>query len=634
MADSPHDMDIQPKPGTETETPVVGRAFLAAFDMGRIPPTPGCYIMQDAKKRPIYVGKAKNLRIRLRTYINEQDTRHSVKFLLRQVAHIEFLVTNTEKEALLLENSLIKQYKPRYNIRLKDDKTYLSLRIDLEERYPRVTVVRRYKKDGARYFGPYASASAVRETLKLIRRFFPLRLCSDSVLRNRARPCLYCQMGQCMGPCGTVDEARYREVVSQVLLVLQGHTDDLEAQLTEQIRVHAERLEFEEAAVLRDRLFALRKTVERQRTVAVPGTEDRDVLGVYQEGRYVVIQAIFFRGGKMVGGRDYAFEGFEMPVEEFLGSFLLQYGAQVPSLPAEILVPVEIEDADTVAEILSERRGAKVSVLCPKRGDKAALVELAARNARHSFAERQLAGEANKDLMEQVRLVFGLAHTPRRMECFDISNLQGDRSVGSMAVFEDGAPSKARYRRYAIRNVEGQDDFAMLREVLLRRYKRAIEEDDLPDLVVIDGGRGQLNVARAVFEDLGIDGLAVASIAKSRVESESRSPERFFLPNRVNPIILPQHTPVVRLMARLRDEAHRFAVTYHRQRRNTAAFKTPLTDIPGIGPGRARTLLTQLGSLATIANSSVEAIAALPGFNEKVAHAVLQGLRAREPKKE
>ncbi|MCX5758192.1 MAG: helix-hairpin-helix domain-containing protein, partial [Candidatus Hydrogenedentes bacterium] len=332
-------------------------------------------------------------------------------------------------------------------------------------------------------------------------------------------------------------------------------------------------------------------------------------------------------------GRDYAFEGCEMPVDEFLSSFLLQYGAQVPTLPAEILVPIELEDADTISEILAERRGAKVAILYPQRGDKAALVELAVRNARHSFTERQLVQEANKDLMEQVRKAFDLAKAPHRMECFDISNLQGDRAVGGMAVFEDGLPNKARYRRYAIRTVEGQDDFAMLREVLLRRYKRAIEEDDLPGLAVIDGGRGQLNVARAVFDDLGIDDLPVVSIAKSRVEGESRSPERFFVPNRVNPIVLPQHAPVVRLMARLRDEAHRFAVTYHRKRRREAAFKTPLTGIPGIGPKRARSLLIRLGSLATIADSSVEAIAALPGFNEKLARSVLEHFGARETEK-
>lgn len=626
MLEHPQEMDIGPRSLSETAETDRGKTFLETFDVTRIPASPGCYIMLDAKKKPIYVGKAKNLRVRLRTYINEQDTRYNVKFLLRHVVDIEFLVTTTEKEALLLENSLIKQHKPRYNIRLKDDKTYVSLRIDLDERYPRVTVVRRYRKDGARYFGPYTSTSAVRDTLKLIRRFFPLRLCSDQVLHNRTRPCLYFQMRQCMGPCRPIEDGQYREVVNQVMLVLQGRTADLENRLREQIQGYAEHLEFEQAAVLRDRLFALRQTVERQRTVAVPGAEDRDAVGLYQEGRYVVVQAIFFRGGKMVGGRDYAFEGCEMPTEELLSSFLLQYGAQVPTLPAEILVPVELEDADSIAEILSERRGSKVAVLCPQRGDKAALVELAVRNARHSFTERQLVEEANKDLMEQVRSALGLLRAPHRMECFDISNFQGDRAVGSMAVFEDGLPCKARYRRYAIRSVEGQDDFAMLREILMRRYKRAIEEDDLPDLAVIDGGRGQLNVARAVFDDLGIDDLPIVGIAKSRAEGQARTPERFFVPNRVNPIILPQHAPVVQLMARLRDEAHRFAVTYHRKRRREATIKTPLTDISGVGPKRARTLLTQLGSLATIAASPVEAIAALPGFNEAIARSVLEYL--------
>ncbi|HRT20179.1 MAG TPA: excinuclease ABC subunit UvrC [Candidatus Hydrogenedentes bacterium] len=634
MNDDPKIGELKPISAVTGGAIIAGKAFLKHFDPALIPSLPGCYIMQDAKKRPIYVGKAKDLRARLRTYINEQDSRYNVTFLLRRVAHIEFLVTNTEKEALLLEDSLIKQYKPRYNIRLRDDKTYVSLRIDPAEKYPRVTIVRRYRKDGARYFGPYASASAVRETLKLIRRFFPLRLCSDSVLRNRTRPCLYFQMGQCMGPCMGTDEAQYREVVDQVMLVLQGRTGELENRLSEQIRELAGRLEFEQAAVLRDRLLALRKTVERQRTVAVPGAEDRDVVGLCQEGRYVVVQVIFFRGGKMVGGRDYAFEGCEMPPDEFLRSFLMQYGAQTPTLPAEILAPMDLDDAETIAEILAERRGRSVTIMHPKRGDKAALLELAARNARQSFAERQLAQEAGRDLMEQVRKTFGMVAVPYRMECFDISNLQGGRSVGGMAVFENAVPAKARYRRYAIRTVEGQDDFAMLREVLMRRYTRAIEEDDLPDLAVIDGGRGQLNVARAVFDDLGIGDLPVVGIAKSRSEGESRSPERFFLPNRVNPVILPQHSPVVRLLAHLRDEAHRFAISYHRKRRKKATLKTSLTEIPGIGPKRARILLTRLGSLATIADSSMEAIAALPGFNETIAREVLKHLRAGEETKE
>ena len=614
--------------------------FLKSFDVTRVSASPGCYIMCDEKGRPIYVGKAKNLRARLRQYLNETDSRYSVKFLMKRVAHIELLVTTSEKEALLLENSLIKQYKPRYNIRLKDDKTYVSLRLNLREDFPRVTVVRRYKKDGARYFGPYASAQSVRETLRMVRRLFPLRLCSDHVLHNRTRPCLYYQIKQCTAPCvGLIDREAYHEIVGQVVMLLEGRTADLEKRLSEQIAQYADKLEFEKAAVLRDRLFALQRTIERQRTVAVPGAEDRDVIGFYSEGRFTEIQVIFFRGGKMVGGRAYSFEQCEMPIDELLSSFLLQYSSQIPTIPTEILVPVELEDAPVLEEVLSERHGVAITVKCPQRGDKHALVELAVRNAERSFHEKQMAEQASLDLVEQVRRTFKLSKPPHRIECFDISTLQGSRAVGSMVTFEGGLPNKARYRRFAIRTVEGQDDFAMLREILMRRFKRGIEENDLPDLVVIDGGKGQLGVARAAFEDLGIDDLPALGMAKSRparfsrsralAEGGEHSPERFFIPGRANPIIPPQHGPVVQFMARLRDEAHRFAIAYHRKKRREATLRTSLTEIPGVGPARARTLLTRLGSLARIRGSSVEDIAALPGFNEALARAVLKHLEEK-----
>ncbi len=607
-------------------------AFLAAFDVGAVTTAPGCYLMYDAKDRPIYVGKAKNLRARLRTYINEQDSRYSVKFLMQRVAHIELLVTTNEKEALLLENSLIKQYKPRYNVRLKDDKTYVSLRLNVQEDFPRVTIVRRYKRDGAKYFGPYASAFAVRETLRMIRRIFPLRLCTDHVLCNRTRPCLYYQMGQCLAPCvKLVGREAYHEVVAQVVMVLEGRTAELERRLTDDIQTHAERLEFEKAAVLRDRLFALQRTVERQRTVAVPGAEDRDVIGVYTEGRFSEIQVIFFRGGKMVGGRAYSFEQCEMPVDELVSSFVLQYGAQLPTVPTEILTPMPLEDAEAIEEVLAERHGTKMAVLCPQRGDKRALVELAMRNAKNSFEEKRLAEQANKDLIEQLQRTLKLPKPPQRIECFDISTTQGERAVGSMVAFEGGTPNKARYRHYGIRSVEGQDDFAMLREVLLRRFKRAIDENDLPDLVMIDGGKGQLNVATAVFQDLGIDDLPAVGIAKSRSEGGDRSPERFFVPGRKNPIVPPQHSAVVHLLARIRDEAHRFAITFHRKRRAKATLRTSLTDIPGIGAQRARTLLNRVGSIAKIRESSVDELAALPGFNETLARSVLSFVRKSSP---
>jgi excinuclease ABC subunit C len=606
------------------------KEFLASFDLSDVPKACGCYLMHDAKGHVIYVGKAKNLRARVRAYVNESDTRYRVKFLMQRVAHIDFLVTTNEKEALLLENSLIKKHKPRYNVRLRDDKTYVSLRLNARHAFPRVTVTRKVRKDGARYFGPYSSAQGVRETLRQLQRVFPLRTCTDHVLNNRARPCLYYQMKRCVAPCvGYVDEAAYREIVNQVVMLLEGRNDELERMLRRRIQEHAGRLEFEQAAALRDRLYALQGTLERQRAVRAGSAEDCDVFGIYTEGRFSEIQVLFYRGGTMTGGRSWSFGHQEMPVEELFGSFLLQHYAEGAAVPPEILAPIAFDDAEVLAGILAEQRGTKVSVNVPQRGDKRDLVELAGRNAKSSFKEKRLQEKANKDLLEQVRDKLKLTTTPRRIECFDISTTQGAKAVGSMVTFEGGVPDKSRYRRFSIRTVEGQDDFAMLREILLRRYRRAIDEGDLPDLALIDGGKGQLNVATTVFRDLGIDDLESVGIAKSRgLEDGGHSPERFFLPGRKNPVVLPQNSPVVHLLARIRDEAHRFAITYHKKRRTKAALSTVLTRIPGIGEKRARLLLRELGSLAQIRCATVEVLAGLPGFNRTLAEAVKSYLAA------
>ena len=608
---------------------------LEGFDIARAPSRPGCYAMRDKNGAVIYVGKAKSLRARLRSYLNESDERYSVRFLMQRAKRVEFLVTANEKEALLLENSLIKKHKPRYNVRLRDDKTYVSLRFDLRTDFPRLTVVRRFKRDGARYFGPYSSAKSVRETLRQIQHAFPLRTCTDNVLRNRARPCLYHQMKQCCAPCvGYVDRAAYHEIANQVVMLLEGRNAELEKLLLEAIAQHADKLEFEKAAELRDRLYALRRTLERQRTVSVEKALDQDVVATYGEGRLTEIQVLFFRGGKMTGGRSFSFNQREVPLEEVLSSFLLQYYGEGAPIPAEILTSLPLEDADTLADILAEQRGAKVAVHYPQRGQKADLVRLAEQNAASSFKEKRLDERANKDLLEQLRHKLSLPNTPHRIECFDISTTQGEKAVGSMVVFENGTPDKARYRRYAVRQVEGQDDYAMLREILLRRYKRAIDESDLPDLVLIDGGKGQLNVATTVLKDLGIEDLPTASIAKARgLEEGGHSPERFFIPGRMNAIILRQDSPVVHLLARIRDEAHRFAITYHRKKRARATISTTLADIPGIGPKLAKTLLNKLGSLAKIQEASVDEIAAVPGLGRKRAEAVVAYLAARTKNK-
>ena len=604
--------------------------FRASFDLAHVPALPGCYLMRDERDRVIYVGKAKDLRARVRTYLNESDERYTVAFLMKRVARIDFLVTTNEKEALLLENSLIKEHRPRYNVQLKDDKSYVSVRVNVRHEWPRVTVTRQLRKDGSRYFGPYASAAAVRQTIKHVQRAFPLRLCSDSVLRGRTRPCLYYQMKQCSAPCvNAIDRDTYREIVDQVLLLLEGRNADLERLLAARIAEHAGKMEYEQAAVLRDRLYDLRQTLERQRTVRPEAGGDQDIWGYCAEGRFSELQVIYFRAGKMTGGRSFSFNHRELPIGELLGSFLVQYYAEAPVVPAEVLVPVELEDAETLAEVLSEKREAKVTVHWPQRGEKRALLDLAARNARSSFDEKRLAEQAQRDTLVQIKAALKLKRDPNRIECFDISTIQGTSPVGSMVTFDGGVANKSRYRRFAIKNVEGQDDFAMMREMLIRRFTRGIAEQDLPDLVLIDGGKGQLNVAVAVFKDLGIEDIEAAGIAKSRaLDAGGHSPERLFLPGMKDPIVVQQHSPVVRLIAQIRDEAHRFAVTYHRKRRTRSALASPLASVPGVGPKRVRVLLNAIGSVAKVRAAPVEAIAALPGFGPALAAQIKEHLAA------
>lgn len=582
--------------------------------------------MADERDRIVYVGKAKNLRSRIRTYLNDQDTRYTVKFLMKRVAHINFLVTSNEKEALFLENSLIKQHKPRYNVQLKDDKSYVSLRIDTNEDFPRLTVTRRLRKDGAHYFGPYASAHSVRDTVRQINRIFPLRTCTDHVLRNRTRPCIYYQIKQCVAPCvDYVTREEYHAIVDQVVMALSGRSEELEGVLLKEIGERAAELKYEEAATLRDRLHGLRDMLERQRTVSVRGAEDRDVVGYYAHGRFIELQIMFYRGGRLLGGRSFSFKHRELPIGEVLSSFLLQYYSEAPSIPDEVLAPELMEDADTLGEILGEQRGAKVIVLHPQRGEKRALVELAARNARSNFEEKQLRERAQDDLLLEVASQLRLSKVPKRIECFDISTHQGERTVGSMVVFEGGEPNKQRYRRYNIKRVAGQDDFAAMREVLMRRFTRAVAEADLPDLVLIDGGKGQLGVASTVMKDLAIEDLDLASIAKSRAQEDGgHSPERFFRPGRSNPIILPQNSPVVLLLARVRDEAHRFAITFHRERRKRGTIRTSLADIPGVGPTIARRLLNKFGSIARIRGLSADDLAGVPGISAGLAERILR----------
>jgi len=597
-------------------------------DAAAAPTLPGCYLMRDTEGRILYIGKAKNLRARIRNYINETDSRYSVKFLMRRVAHIDYLTVATEKEALLLENTLIKEHKPRYNVRLRDDKTFISIRLDPAENFPRLTVLRRRRNDGARYFGPYHDARAARKTIRQLQRLVRLRLCSDHVLANRVRPCIYHQMGLCHAPCvGLISREDYQVLVQQTLMVLEGRAGELERQLRAEMERLAESLRFEEAAVMRDRLADLRTTIEPQRAVVQGTTADRDVFGLYAEGPYLQIQVLYYRNNAMIGGADFAFDRIEVPVSEILGSFLLQYYETAPTIPAEILLPLELEEMEVLSELLSEKRGRATRLRAPVRGALVSLVRLASDNARRAFTERKGHEKASRDALEAVKTALHLPAAPERIECFDVSTIQGDATVAAMVVFENGMPAKSRYRRYSIERTQGQDDFAAMREVIQRRYSRAVREQDLPGLVLIDGGKGHLGAAKVVLDSLGLDNLPCAAIAKSRQEEGDSAFERFFIPGRSNPIIPPQNGPVVRLLAGIRDETHRFAITYHRKKRTKARLTTALLQIPGVGERRARLLLTAFGSVSRIREATPEQLAAVPSISATLARKIVEALQ-------
>ncbi len=604
--------------------------------LSRIPPEPGVYLLRDKHNKVVYVGKAKSLRSRVRMYFRGGDERMQVPYLVSRVADVETLVTRNEKEALILENNLIKQYKPRYNIRLKDDKSYVSVKFTVDEEWPRVLVTRKIQRDKSRYFGPFHSAWAVRESLDAIRKVFPLRTCSDTVFRNRSRPCLEHQIKRCPGPCCLpVDVEEYRRSLKNAMLFLEGKNDELVRGLRVRMAAASEAMRYEEAARLRDQIRALEKTSEPQEMVSHFGI-DQDVFGLYREGGFIEIQVLTIRRGKLTGSLAYGLDDREFPDEEVIGEVLGQFYSGGRFIPDEVLVPVELEDAEVRALYLSELKGKNVSVFRPQRGDKVRLCEMAAENARQGFAARRDTEDKRVKMVAELQKSLGLRSAPKRIECFDISNLQGRQIVGSMVVFDEGEPDKSRYRRYRVKTVPGQDDFASLYEVLKRRYTRALIENDLPDLLVIDGGKGQLGVASAVLAELGITDLDLVSLAKDRVASDVRSAEirhseeRVFLPNRKNPVVLARNSTALFLLQRVRDEAHRFAITFHRELRKRERLRSVLDDVPGIGPTRRRRLLKHFGSMRRLTAASAEEIAALPGFGDELAAVVVRHLKEIE----
>ena len=605
-----------------------------------LPTEPGVYLMKDRRGEIIYVGKAVNLRNRVRSYFTRTgDTRAFVSLLDQFLGDIETVLVHNEKEALLLENELIKKHKPRFNVLLKDDKQYISLRLDRTQAYPRLEVVRRYQKDGARYFGPYSSASAIRETLRIINRYFHLRTCTDHVLANRKRPCLLHQIGRCPAPCVyPVPEQDYRKSVDEVVLFLEGKAGELVDGLRARMKQAAGELKFEEAARIRDQLLAIERSLERQK-VATTDFKDQDVFASHREGDRLLVYVLYVRQGRLNGGQAFPLGSQEFPDEELLPSFVNLYYDQGNFVPEEVLLPLDIEEREGLEALLTERKGERVRVMVPKRGEKRDLVDMAQKNAEQAVIERRRTKDETEVVLRRLQERLHLRNLPRRVECFDISHFQGSSIVASQVAATDGEIDKSRYRRYRIKTLETQDDFASMHEVISRRLKRGQEEGDLPDLLVIDGGKGQLASALAAAKDLGVEGVDIISLAKSRDlevhdrdEESNRSPERVFIPHRKDPIVLRQNSAELYLLARLRDEAHRFAITFQQKSMRKGNFHSVLEEIPGVGDTRKKQLLRQFGSLKRVREATIEELAEVlgPTLAERV-HSALHGHPEEDP---
>ena len=612
------------------EPDAAGQALQDKLDT--LPGRPGVYLLRDAHGKVIYVGKARSLRSRVRSYFRGGDERSQVVFLMQRVADFDSLVTATEKEALILENNLIKQYKPRYNIRLKDDKSYVSVKVTVQDAWPRVLVTRKIVKDGSKYFGPYHSAYSVRETLDALRKAIPLRTCSDAVFKNRSRPCLEYQIKRCLGPCCLpVDRDVYEGHLREAMLLLAGKRVELLSQLRREMLAAAGAERFEEAARLRDRLRAIEKTQERQQAVSHWGG-DQDIFGFYREGGFIEAQVLFVRQGKLTGNQAYQLEDYELPDEEVLRALVTQFYQGERYIPDEVLLPLEIEDQAVRAEYLGERKGRRVEILRPQRGDRVRLLEMARENAEQSFRERQDGERQYERISDELRRKLHLRNAPKRIECVDISTFQGGMAVGSLVAFDEGQPDKSRYRRFRIKTVAGQDDFAMMFEVLRRRFTRAARDGEYPDLLVVDGGKGQLNVAVTLFRELGIDQVDAVGLAKMRVTRDARaaeierSDERVFLPGRVNPVVLRRNSNALFLLQRLRDEAHRFAITYHRALRGRERLRSVLDAIPGVGAERRRRLLRAFGSVKRVRAATAAELAQVPGIAAGLAETIRAAL--------
>ncbi|MCG3210989.1 MAG: UvrABC system protein C [Anaerolineae bacterium] len=601
-----------------------------------LPVKPGVYLHKNAQGKVIYVGKAVNLKSRVRSYFHKsaQDNAKTRR-LVDEIADIEFIVATSELEALLLENTLIKKYQPRFNVRLKDDKRYPYIKVHWHEPFPKVTTTRRLQNDGARYYGPYTAAWAAYQTLDLVRKIFPYLTCNRVITGNDPRACLYYHIGRCAAPCiGAVNQAEYRAIIDGLCDFLGGNTEPVVAEMRRQMDEAAEALDFEKAATLRDQIKAIDQVVEKQKVVNAASV-DEDVIAFARADDDACVQVFFIRGGKLVGRDYFVLENTADEAEdEIMGSFLKQFYDQSATIPPRILLPNDIDEMMIIRDWLKSKRGADVTLKVPRRGKQKELLKMAADNATETLTHlrAQWASDESKQTegLTELQQALDLPEAPVRIECFDISTLQGTNTVGSMVVFAKGTPRKSDYRRFKIKTVVGQDDFASMQEMLRRRFARLKDggyhnpldkvekpkaEDAwsiLPNLIIIDGGKGQLNAALEVLDEFELrDAIPIVGLAKRE--------EEIFLPGQSQPVILPRKSQALFLVQRVRDEAHRFGVTYHRNLRGKSAVKSSLDDVEGIGPKRRRALLAKFGSLEAIRQASLEELAAVPGMNRRAA---------------
>ncbi len=605
--------------------------------LAALPGKPGVYIMRNAEGDVIYVGKAARLKDRVRSYFGSPRGMEPKTIALRQqIEDFEYIVTGNAGEALILEATLIKRHQPFFNIRLKDDKRYPYLKVDVQNSWPRVSITRRIEKDGARYFGPYASAGSVRATLDLTKKLFPWRSCTKEITGTDPRPCLDYYIKRCIAPCTSYcTPEEYAEVIEQVILFLEGKSNDVLRRLKAQMTDAAERMEFERAAMVRDQIKSVERTIERQ-TVSTTRKEDVDVFGIARSDDQACVQVFFIRGTQMVGRDHFIVEGARDESDEsVLASFLEQYYESAQYIPKLVAVAVEPSERAEIETMLSEKRESLVEVRIPERGEKKRLVEMANENARETLDMLQVKwlADANKteQALEQLQEELALPEPPHRIECYDNSNIQGSSPVSSMVVFEDGRPATSQYRRFRVKTVEGADDFATMQEVMRRRFRRAgkvrsqsvavdaeaeelPEVDDawdLPDLVIIDGGKGQLGAAVEAMREIGVYDIPTVGLAKQH--------EEIFQPGESMPVILPRGSEALYMVQRIRDEAHRFAITYHRQVRGKSQVSSALDNVPGVGPKKKKALLRKFGSVKAVREASIEEIASTVGFTEALA---------------